>query len=63
MPTVRSDGARADPSVVDEDVYAGEPGARGFGDLIGRGVVGQIGLDGKQLGHCALPMRVRRKRF
>jgi hypothetical protein len=36
LPTVRTDRARADPGVVDEDVDAAEPGARGFSDLIGR---------------------------
>jgi hypothetical protein len=27
LPAVRSDGARADPGVVDEDIDAAEPGA------------------------------------
>ena len=44
LPAIQSDGARADPGVVNEDVDAAEPGARGFGDLIDGGVVGQIRL-------------------
>jgi hypothetical protein len=53
LPTIRSDCARADPGVVDEDVDAAEPGSRGFGDLIDRGVVGRIRLDGEQFGLCS----------
>ena len=49
LPAIRSDGARADPGVVDEDVDAAEPGSRGLGDLIDRGVAGQIRLDGEEI--------------
>jgi len=60
---VRPDSPWTDPGVVDEDVYAAEPGARGFGDLIGRGVVRQIGLNGEQFGRLSLLTRTRRKPF
>ena len=61
LPTIRSDCAWADPGVVHEDIDAAEPGARGFGDLIGRGVIGQIRLDGEQIGRLALLTRACRK--
>jgi hypothetical protein len=47
LPAVWPDRTGADAGVVDEDVDAAEPIARGFGDLLGRGVAGQIGLDGE----------------
>jgi transposase len=47
--------------VVDEDVDAAVPGSRGLGDLIDRGVVGQIRLDGEQFGRLSLLTRGRRK--
>ena len=34
---------------VDEDIDAAKPGARGLGDLIDRGVAGQIRLDGEEI--------------
>jgi len=40
LPAIRPDSARADPGVVDEDVDAAEPSARGLDDLIDRGVTG-----------------------
>jgi len=43
LPAVRPDCPWADPGIVDQDVDAAEPIAGGFGDLPGRGVVGQIG--------------------
>jgi hypothetical protein len=49
VPTIRSDCAWADPGVVDEDIDAAEPGSRGADDLIGRGVTGQVGLDGEEI--------------
>jgi hypothetical protein len=33
---------RIDPGIVRENIDAAKPGARGFGNLIGRGVGGQI---------------------
>jgi hypothetical protein len=42
------------PALFDEDVDAAEPGSGGPGDLIGRGVIGQIRLDGEQIGRLAL---------
>src|ERR1700732_1751552 len=50
LPAIRSDGARADPGVVHEDIDAAEPGACGFGNLVGRGGTGQVRLDGEQFG-------------
>jgi hypothetical protein len=47
-------GTGAHLRIVDEDVDAAEPGMRGFGNLIDRGVIGQIGLDGEQFGRLAL---------
>ena len=39
---------------VREEIDAAKPGARGFGNLIGRGVGGQIRLDGEQFGSFSL---------
>jgi hypothetical protein len=63
LPAIRSDSPGADPGVVHQDVDAAEPGARGFGDLIDCGIVGEIRLDGEQLGRFALLARVCRKRL
>jgi hypothetical protein len=54
LPTIWTDCSRADAGIVDQDVDAAEPIAGGFGDLLGRGVLGKIGLDGEQFG----PLRV-----
>jgi hypothetical protein len=37
-----------------DSIDAAKPGARGFGNLIGRGVGGQIRLDGEQFGSFSL---------
>jgi hypothetical protein len=49
LPAVWPDRTGADAGIVDENIDAAEPIARGFGDLLGRGVAGQIGLDGEQI--------------
>jgi hypothetical protein len=60
LPAVRPNGAWPDPGIVDEDVDAAEPTARGFGDLLGRGIVGQIGLDDEQVVRLSLLTSARR---
>jgi len=63
LPAIRSNCTGANPGVVDEDVDAAEPVAGGLTDLPGRGVAGQIGLNGEQVAGLALLTRVRRKRL
>jgi hypothetical protein len=52
----------ADPGIVDEDVNAAKLAAGGFSDLIGRGIVGQIHLNGEQLVGLSLLTSARCKR-
>ena len=48
LPTIWTDCSPADAGIVDEAVDPVKPDARGSGDLIRRGVVGQVRLDGDQ---------------
>src|SRR5438270_426281 len=45
----RLDRTGANAGIVHQDIDAAKPIARGLGDLLGRGVAGQIGLDGEQV--------------
>jgi hypothetical protein len=54
LPTIRSDCARTDAGIVDQDVDAAKPVAGGPGDLLGRGIAGQIRLDGEKVGPLSL---------
>jgi hypothetical protein len=49
LPAVRPDCSRADAGIVDQDVDAAEPIAGGSGDLLGRGIAGEIGLNGEKV--------------
>jgi hypothetical protein len=59
LPAIRSDCTGADTGVVDENIDATEPIAGGLGDLLRRGVVGQIGLEREQFGPLSLLTRTR----
>jgi len=61
LPAIRSNCSRADAGVVDQDVDAAKSGVRGLGDFTDRGVVGQIRLDGEEVGRLVLLTRVRRE--
>ena len=52
---------RADAGIVDENIDPAKPGPRRLGDLLGRGVAGQVGLDWEQIGRLALLTRARRE--
>jgi hypothetical protein len=61
LPAVRPDCSRADAGIVDQDVDAAEPVACGSGDLLGRGIAGQIRLDGEKIVPLSLLTRARRE--
>jgi hypothetical protein len=51
----------ADAGIVDQDVDAAKPIAGGLRDRLGRGVAGQIRLDGEQLARFPMLTRTCRK--